>query len=119
MQPETESWTRDELIAGSFPINTESGTLASGNIVARGAVVGRITASGKFAVAKSASDDGSQTPVGIAIYAVDATGGDAPAPIYTAGTFRASALVLGEGMTSDAVTAAFDASAITLVFKDS
>lgn len=59
----------------------EDVTVASGQTLAPGQVVGRITASGKIAAFNPAASDGTQNAVGIAFDAVDATSGDKPGVI--------------------------------------
>ncbi|MFN4003328.1 MAG: head decoration protein [Hylemonella sp.] len=59
----------------------EDVTVASGQSLVAGQVVGRITASGKIAAFNPAASDGTQNAVGIAFGAVDATGGDKPGVI--------------------------------------
>ena len=96
----------DQLIAGPHQLVTDTVTIASGQVVARGAVLGIITASGKYAVALAASSDGSQTPSVIAADTIDASAGDALGGVYMAGEFNGNALVLGTGITLAAAKAA-------------
>jgi hypothetical protein len=56
-------------------------TVASGQNIAVGQVVGRITASGKIGAFDPAATDGRQNAVGISLTAVDATSGDKPGVI--------------------------------------
>ena len=55
----------------------ESVTLLVGANYPVGAVLGRITASGKHKLATSGGSDGAQTAAAVLLYAVDATGADA------------------------------------------
>lgn len=55
----------------------ESVTLLAGINYPVGAVLGRITASGKHKLATSGGSDGAQTAAAVLLYAVDATGADA------------------------------------------
>lgn len=65
--------------------------------IARGTVLGRITASKKFKVCKDANGDGSEVPV--AILADDfKVGNDKSVPAYLAGSFNSDALVVDEGV---------------------
>jgi hypothetical protein len=59
----------------------EDVTVASGQSLVPGQVVGRITASGKIAAFNPSAADGTQNAAGIAFGAVDATGGDKPGVI--------------------------------------
>jgi len=55
----------------------ESVTLLAGTNYPIGAVLGRITASGKHKLATSGGSDGAQMAAAVLLYAVDATGADA------------------------------------------
>lgn len=96
----------DQLIAGRFPLVTDTVTLVSGQNLKRGAVLGRITASGKYTLALSAAGDGSNTPVAILADDCDATSADKLAGVYFAGEFNGNALTLGTGITLAAATIA-------------
>lgn len=74
-------------------------TIISGQVLARGAVLGKITASSKYNLSLSAAADGSQTPDLILAEAVDASGGDKEGLAYEAGIFNANALTLGAAHT--------------------
>lgn len=55
----------------------ETITLLAGTAYPVGAILGRITASGKYKLATSGGSDGAQTAAAVLIYAVDATAADA------------------------------------------
>jgi len=55
----------------------ESVTLLAGTAYPVGAVLGRITASGKYKLATSGGSDGAQTAAAVLLYAVDASLADA------------------------------------------
>jgi hypothetical protein len=95
----SETFTPDGLIAGDYPIQTEAGTLITGQNLARGTVVGKITASGKFTTALSASSDGSQAVYGILADSVDATSADKACVVYISGEFNTNAMTFGTGIT--------------------
>lgn len=96
----TESFAPDKLIAGLTQIATWNGVLVSGQNLRRGAVVGRITASGKVTLSASAASDGSQVPFGILADDYDATGADrANVGVYVKGEFNENAVILGAGHT--------------------
>jgi hypothetical protein len=97
---EHDTYDQDALLAGSnqLPI-TRTVTLISGQNLARGAVLGKITASGKYTLSASAAGDGSNTPTAILVDATDASGGDKLCGIYEAGEFNEAALTLGVGHT--------------------
>jgi hypothetical protein len=101
-----DAFIPDQLIAGPHQLVTDTVTIASGQVIARGAVLGQITASGKYVLALSASADGSQTPSAIAADNIDASAGDVLGGIYLAGEFNGNALTLGAGITLAAAKAA-------------
>lgn len=96
----------DALLAGSnqLPV-TRTVTLITGQNLPRGAVLGRITASGKYNLSLSAAGDGSQTPVAILVEDTDATAVDKLCGIYEAGEFNGAALTLGTAHTLASIQA--------------
>lgn len=90
-------------------------TILSGQNIARGAVLGKITASGKYILSLSAATDGSQTPDLILAESVDATGGDKEAIAYARGDFNAGALTLGASHTVASITEGLRAKGITIL----
>lgn len=93
------SYTPDKLFdRDTLPLKV---TVASGaGVLARGAVLGRVTANGKYRLSASASSDGSQTPTAILAHAVDATSGDVEAIVYIRGRFNSGAVTFGAGHTA-------------------
>lgn len=74
-------------------------TLASGQNLRRGSVLGKITASGKYVLALSASSDGSQVPAVILAEDTNASAADKVTVAYFAGTFDENACTYGTGTT--------------------
>lgn len=74
-------------------------TLISGQNLTRGAVLGKITASGKYNLSLSAAADGSQTPDAILAEDTNASGGDKATVAYIRGDFDSSALTFGASHT--------------------
>lgn len=104
-----DAFVPDQLIAGDLKVVTKPGvTFLAGQIYPRGAVLGIVTATGKYTLALSAAGDGSNTPVAIAVDTVDATSADALGGVYTMGEFNGAALTLGTGTTLAAATAALE-----------
>lgn len=103
----TDVFTPGQLVANNpdllFSI---PGTLLAGQNLLRGALLGKITASGKYVLSLSAAVDGSQTPAGILVDDVNATAGDEAALLYIRGDFIADALTYGAAHTSATVAAA-------------
>lgn len=65
------------LSEGNGDISREKITVLSGQDLAAGAVLGIVTASGKYAEYNNAASDGTEVAAGVLFAAVDATGGDA------------------------------------------
>jgi hypothetical protein len=107
-------YTPDNLLAGEYPRIERLVTIAAGADLAKGAVLGRITASGKFKLSASASSDGSQTPDAILAEKASAAGADVQAVVYFSGEFNENALTLGAGHTLDAVRLILKAKSIYL-----
>ncbi|MGD9506949.1 MAG: head decoration protein [Geminicoccaceae bacterium] len=89
----------------------ETVTLKSGTNFALGAVLGKITASGKYRLSPDAEvvgDEGAETAVAVLIGAVDATDGDQPGLIVARGPAIVSraALVLDASVNDAPKTAA-------------
>lgn len=91
---ETSTYNPDRLIAGGN-VQTQDVTIASGENVARGAVLGKITASGKYVLSDDAAVDGSEVPRAVLAKAVDATAGDTAGHVFVFGEFNANALIFG------------------------
>lgn len=90
----------DNLIAGDFPQVIRVATITGGDILPRGAVLGRIhhddNCEGdryKF-VSESSCKDGSAMPDAILAQTVDTRDGDKEAYIYLAGEFNQDAVIL-------------------------
>ncbi|HBK37985.1 MAG TPA: head decoration protein [Halomonas sp.] len=87
------------LIAGDFPRRFATVTIAAGQVLAAGSVLGEVTASKEFKLSEAAAGDGSEKPSVVLWEAVDATEGAVPAETMLTGDLRASALTLGDGHT--------------------
>lgn len=92
------STTADNLLAGEFPRVTVLATISGGKFE-RGAILGKITASGKCTICTSAATDGSKDVYGILAETVDASAEDKQAVVYLSGEFNSAALNVGEGYT--------------------
>jgi len=100
----TESSVVDRLIAGHQQLETDVGVLILGQNLLRGAVLGKITGSGKLNLSLSAAADGSQTPFAILAHDTDATAADNNStPLYLTGDFNDNAITLGAGHTAASV----------------
>jgi hypothetical protein len=98
-----QTFIPDQLIAGPKQIVTRNVTLTGGPFV-RGSVLGKITASGKYTLALSASADGSQTPTAILADNADGSAADVVAGVFLEGEFNVNAVTFGTGITAAAAT---------------
>ncbi len=94
---------RDNLIAGELPRSTRNEVIAAGQDLKRGAVLGKITASGVFVLSAAAAGDGSQVPRAVLVHDVDATAGEKIAGVYRTGEFAEAHLILGAGHTIESI----------------
>jgi hypothetical protein len=78
-------------------------TLISGQNLSRGALLGKITASGKYTLSLAASGDGSEVPDLILAEDTDASAGDAVTVAYAAAVVDENEVTVGTGHTADSV----------------
>jgi|SaaInlV_120m_DNA_4_1040238.scaffolds.fasta_scaffold47676_2 hypothetical protein len=90
-------------------------TILTGQVLSRGALLGKITASGKHILSLSAAGDGSQTADLILAEDVDATAADVVTLAYSRGDFDESAVTYGTGHTADSVRETLRGKGIVLV----
>ena len=99
-----ESYVPKEIVSGDYPLVTQGVTIAAGQNLVRGAVLGKITASGKLVLSLAAASDGSQTPYAIlADEEADASAADLGATVYLSGQFLGKNLTFGAGHTAASV----------------
>lgn len=103
---QTEIYTPQHLVTGSFPVHTEPQLIAKEQQLDGLSVMGRVTATGELKLSVAAATDGSQVPVVILVGAVTTGTTAAPAPVYVAGCFNPELLVYGTGHTAATVRAA-------------
>jgi hypothetical protein len=90
------SMTPDNLIGGQeIELLTTKVTIASGQKLKRGTVLGIVTASGKAKTVLNTANDGSQTAKLVLCDDVDASMADKEAFAYKTGMFNRSALIVG------------------------
>ena len=94
-----DSYVPDRLFAGDFHRETTKVTIASSVALTRGAVLGRVTADGKYLLSASGAVDGSEVPDAILADDADASGGDVEAIVYRSGEFNEDRVTLGTGHT--------------------
>ncbi len=113
----TETIQPGDLLVNDYPVQTQPATIASGQTLTRGAVMGRVTADDKYKLAASAAGDGSETPVAVLAVDVDASAGDVAASVYVSGGFDKDKLNFGVGVDTDAAEKAFRTSGAPLFIK--
>jgi hypothetical protein len=104
----TESLTIKEIRASDYPVITKPITLAAGQNLPEGAVLGKITDAesadvGKCVLSVKAATDGSQKAYAVLTYAVDATSAAKKATAYMSGDFVGKNLTYGTGHDKDSV----------------
>ncbi|MBF0171414.1 MAG: head decoration protein [Nitrospinae bacterium] len=105
----TESANLGDLLKYEAPslYSRDAVTVASGQNLALGAVVGLKTADGKVHALDPAATDGTETAAGVLLQTVDATGADAPGVLLARhGIVADAALVWPAGITTGQQTAA-------------
>lgn len=106
----------DRLVAGNAGLlKSESITLIAGQNLVRGAVLGKITASGKYTLSLSAPVDGSQTPDLILAEDTDASAGDKVTIAYSRGDFDENALTIGTAHTADSIREGLRVKGVVLI----
>lgn len=106
----------DALLAGNTHLLVgRKVTIVSGQVLTRGAVLGKITTGGKYNLSLSAASNGSQVPDLVLAEACDASAGDKEAMAYSRGDFNTIGLTLGAGHTVASITDGLRAKGIVLV----
>lgn len=92
--------TPDRLVSNQdYPLFSKKITLLSGENRSRGAVLGKVTASGKYKLSAAAAGDGSETPDAILTVDTDASAADVETVAYFRGQFDDGEITLGAGHT--------------------
>jgi hypothetical protein len=97
----SEVYIPDNLFGGHImPKVDDSLVVASGQgVLARGTLLGLVTATGKAKVVSKSASDGSEKVYAVLAENVDTTNGDVLAPVYLTGEFNENALTVAEGDT--------------------
>jgi len=112
----SSSYTPDQLVARRPELlSSRQITLISGQDLTRGALLGKITASGKYTLSLSGSSDGSETPDLILAQDTDASGGDVVTIAYERGDFDENEITFGTAHDADSVREGLRAKGIFLV----
>ncbi|GAN97968.1 phage protein [Komagataeibacter europaeus NBRC 3261] len=97
----------DQLVAGNMKLVTRTVTFGASQTLPRGAVVGRVTATGEYILSVATATDGSETPCGIMVDAVEtAAGATQTGAIYEMGEFNSNYMTYDSSWTLDALTQA-------------
>ena len=100
----TDSYTPTDWVTGEKDIVTNPVVVASGEgVVARYAVMGVVTATGRSKLSLAGAVDGSQVPDHILVDPCDATAADAQVAAYFEGQFNPDLMVFGTGHDADSV----------------
>lgn len=92
------TYNADNLHAGDYPIVSEGDNviLTGQGTLARGSVLGKITATGKLFLCDTALSDGSEVPYGILGEEADTAAADVTdKPVFLSGEFTSTQLVFG------------------------
>lgn len=83
----------DQLIAGNLKLVTDTVTIGASQTLIRGAVLGRVTATGDYVLSVETATDGSQIPCAILVDNVTtAAGATQTAGVYLQGEFNSNYL---------------------------
>ncbi len=113
-----DSYNPHDLIAGDFPLKTETITLAKGQNLKRGSLLGRLKDSGKYVLSRKLDDagkdvtDGSEKPLRILGENVDATSGDKLTVAYKTGSFFLPGVTIHESLKLDEIKLDLEARSI-------
>lgn len=100
----SQTYTPDNLTAGNEHLLVgKKVTIESGQSLTRGAVLGKVTASGEYKMSAAGEGDGSEVPDLILVDDCDASAAAKEALAYSRGDFNANALTLGSGHTVDSI----------------
>lgn len=99
----SNSYDPNGLLVGENPVISRQITLITGQNLTRGAVLGKITASGKYTLSLSASADGSQVPDCVLAEDTNATAADKLTVAYFVAGVNESKLTIGTGHTAASI----------------
>ena len=119
MPASIESATYDEqgLITSDLTLVSQPVTIEAGADLVRGAVLGRITANGKYVLSATAAGDGSETAVAVLAEDAAAAAADVTAPAYFTGAFADDLVTYGTGHTATTAEADFRAAGAPLFLQ--
>ena len=110
----TENFQPDSLIIGGLA-DFGRGNLASGQNLTRGAILGRVTATGVLTLSVETATDGSQVPVGALAHDIDASAGAEGCQYVRGGWLNEHVVNFDASWTVDTLNAAFDGTPLSIV----
>jgi len=112
-------WPAAYLVSDDIHLSREVITLAAGNVLEAGTVLGKVTASGKYTPLNPSANDGSQNAAAILYDNVDASASDVPAVVTIRQTaVKESELIWPASITEKQRQAAIDAlAAQTIILR--
>ncbi|WP_043538924.1 head decoration protein [Salinarimonas rosea] len=87
----------DHRFADTSDVIRDFVTISSGQNLAAGSVLGKVTATGEYVLSLAAANDGSEVPVYVLAEPVNASAADAQGIVYARAHLLASFLVYGAG----------------------
>lgn len=109
-----ESYQPDSLVVGGL-VDYGNGTLANGQNLTRGAVLGRVSATGELTLSVETATDGSEKPVGALVHDTDASGGVTGCQVVRGGWLNEHVINFDASWTVDTLKAAFDGTPLSIV----
>ncbi len=96
----SEAYDPGNLLAGSKQPVTKTITIATSAALTAGALLGKITASGKYILSASAAADGSEVPDAILAHDADASAADVESVVYIEAEINQDEVTFGTGHTA-------------------
>lgn len=109
-----QAYQDDTFQTGTDPVVTTTGTVASGQNLAKYAPLGQVTATGEFKEWAPGATDGTEVAVRIAPFAIDASLAAKKASLIKSGTFNPELIDWPDGTTDAQKLVAFVGTPISL-----
>ncbi len=98
----TEEYNSDSIVLSEWRVD-EGVTLALGEELEAGAILGKVGADGTYKLSTASASDGSEVPSAILLEDVDASASAMEVPVLLGGKVDENLLVLGSGHTLDSI----------------
>lgn len=95
------------IVAGDIKLINETINIAADQVLVRGSVLGKITATDEYVLSVATADDGSEVPDTVLAFDVDTTGAAQKGQGYFQGSFFGSQLTYGDGHDAVSVNKSF------------